>query len=65
MKTVLRWELEPKSGGTLVRMRHSGFAGGRELAKKYQGWPRMLGWLQALLERGETVEERELFTWSP
>jgi hypothetical protein len=30
-----------------------------ELANAYSGWPRILGWLQGLLERGETVEDRK------
>ncbi len=58
-KTVVRWELIPAAGGTLVKIRHSGLAAYPELAKSYQGWPRMLGWLQALLERGETVDDRK------
>lgn len=62
VQTTLRWELKPKGDGTLVRVRHSGFAGRPELTQSYRGWPRMLGWLKALLERGETVEEREAFS---
>ncbi len=58
VKTTVSWELEPTSRGTLVRIRHSGLAAHPELAKSYQGWPQILGWLQALLERGETVEDR-------
>jgi uncharacterized protein YndB with AHSA1/START domain len=65
LKTTLRWELEAKGTGTLVRVRHSGLAGHPELAQNYRGWPRMLGWLQALVERGETVEEREPLSWRP
>ena len=59
IKTVVHWELEPVSGGTLVRIRHTGLAAHPELAKSYSGWPRMLGWLQALLERGETIDNRK------
>ena len=59
IQTVVHWELEPVSGGTLVRIRHNGLAAHPELAKSYSGWPRMLGWLQALLERGETVDSRK------
>jgi uncharacterized protein YndB with AHSA1/START domain len=59
VKTKIRWELEPEEQGTLVRIRHSGFAAHPEIAQAYRGWPRMLGWLQSLLERGETVEQRE------
>lgn len=57
-QTTVRWELEPENQGTRVRIRHCGFAADRELLDNYRGWPRMLGWLQALLETGETVSTR-------
>jgi len=63
-KTKVRWELEVSENGTLVRIRHSGFAAHPELAQAYRGWPRMLTWLQALLEKGETVEQRAPVSWS-
>ena len=59
VRTVVRWELEGSRQGTLVRIRHTGFAAHPELAQSYSGWPRMLGWLQALLERDETVDDRK------
>lgn len=59
IQTTVRWELEATSQGTLVRITHSGFAAHPELAQSYRGWPRLLGWLQALIERGETVDERK------
>jgi uncharacterized protein YndB with AHSA1/START domain len=59
-KTKIRWELEPAEKGTLVRIRHSGVATHPEIAQAYRGWPRMLGWL----ERGETVEQRKVASWS-
>jgi uncharacterized protein YndB with AHSA1/START domain len=62
--TKVRWELERSGNETLVRIRHSGFAAHPELTQAYRGWPRMLGWLQALLERGETVEQRKPAAWS-
>ena len=61
-RTTVRWELEPRNNGTLVRIRHSGFAAHPELAQSYRGWPRMLGWLQALLDRGETVDDSKAVT---
>lgn len=64
VKTRVRWELEPAGNGTLLRIRHSGFAAHPEIAQAYRGWPRMLGWLQSLLERGETVEQRRPALWS-
>jgi len=71
-KTIVRWELEPRdvhglqhSGpsrvgtGTLVKVRHSGFAGNVEAAKGHgDGWKRVLGWVQAFVEKGETVGTR-------
>ena len=59
VKTQVRWELEPSGKGTLVRIRHNGFAAHPELTQAYRGWPRMLRWLQALLETGEAVEQRK------
>jgi uncharacterized protein YndB with AHSA1/START domain len=56
VETTVRWELTPTNEGTLVRVRHSGLAARPELANSYRGWPRMLGWLQAFLESGETVQ---------
>jgi hypothetical protein len=45
--------------GTRVRLRHTGLAAYPEIAQAYQGWPRMLSWLQAFMERGETVAMRK------
>jgi hypothetical protein len=41
-----------------VRNRHSGFAAHPEIATAHRGWPNMLSWLQAFLEKGETVIAR-------
>jgi uncharacterized protein YndB with AHSA1/START domain len=57
-ETTVRWELEATATGTLVRLSHSGLAAHPELAQSYRGWPRMLGWIKALLESGETVATR-------
>jgi uncharacterized protein YndB with AHSA1/START domain len=72
IKTVVRWELEPtdvhglhpngprRAGtGTLVKLRHEGFAGAPKAALgHYEGWKRVLGWMQAFVEKGETVATR-------
>lgn len=72
IETVVRWELEPRdvhnlhgSGpyragtGTLVKVRHSGFAGHPAEGKSHnQGWSGSLGWLQAFVEKGTTFETR-------
>lgn len=63
-KTTVRWELESNKQGTFVRIRHSGLSARPELRQSYTGWPRMLGWLQALLERGESIDERKPASWS-
>jgi uncharacterized protein YndB with AHSA1/START domain len=70
--TVVRWELEPrgvhglhqtgihKAGtGTNVTIRHSGFGGNTKAATDHgEGWKRVLGWMQAFVEKGETVDTR-------
>jgi uncharacterized protein YndB with AHSA1/START domain len=58
-QTKIRWELEPTSDGTLVRIQHSGFTAYPQLAQSYKGWARMLGWLRALVDDGETVDSRK------
>jgi uncharacterized protein YndB with AHSA1/START domain len=63
VETRVRWELEPTKEGTLVRIRHSGLAAHPEVKESYRGWPRMLEWLQAFLERGETVKDRKAASW--
>jgi uncharacterized protein YndB with AHSA1/START domain len=79
LKTVVRWELEPvdiqgihpsgpkRSGtGTLVKIRHTGFAGAPQDAKNHsQGWTLVLGWMQAFVEKGETAETRPAVTPAP
>jgi uncharacterized protein YndB with AHSA1/START domain len=72
VKTTVRCELEPRAvhglqhrgpqrvgNGTLVKIRHEGFADNLEAATGHsRGWTLVLGWLQAFVERGETVETR-------
>ena len=71
--TVVRWELQPQSvhglqhggpqkvgTGTLVKITHSGFAGDVKDANDHgEGWKRVLGWMQAFVEKGETIDTRE------
>jgi uncharacterized protein YndB with AHSA1/START domain len=72
LKTTVRWELEPREvhglqhrgpqkmgTGTMVRLHHSGFAGHPDALKgHHQGWIRVLGWMQAFVEKGETADTR-------
>ena len=58
-ETTVRWELIASGTGTLLRLRHSGLAAHPGIGDSYRGWPRMLGWIQALLEKGETVQHRK------
>jgi uncharacterized protein YndB with AHSA1/START domain len=72
MKTVVRWELErrevpglqgpgPKKvgTGTFVKIRHEGFAGNLAAASSHSdGWVRVLGWMQAFVEYGKTIDTR-------
>lgn len=49
-ETVVRWELEERDSLTTVRLTHSGFDS--EIARaSHRGWPQILGWLQAYVER--------------
>lgn len=57
-ETTVRWELNEIADGTMLRLRHSGLAAHPGIGDSYSGWPRMLGWIQALLEKGETVQDR-------
>jgi uncharacterized protein YndB with AHSA1/START domain len=74
LKTVVRWELEPREvhglqhhgpqkvgTGTVVKIRHSGFAATapKESVNHAQGWTRVLAWVQAFVEKGETVDRRK------
>jgi uncharacterized protein YndB with AHSA1/START domain len=73
MKTVVYWELQPqpvhglhpggprKAGtGTLLKLRHEGFAGAPQAAISHgEGWKRVMGWLVAYVEKGETVDRRK------
>ena len=66
LQTLVRWELEAAPGGTMVRMRHSGFAGATAAVQgHYQGWLRVIAWMQAFVEKGETVETRPAITPMP
>jgi len=70
--TIVRWELEARevhalhgSGrhklgmGTLVRVKHSGFASHFDQAQSHHaGWCASLGWLRDFVEKGETFETR-------
>jgi uncharacterized protein YndB with AHSA1/START domain len=75
LKTTVRWELEPKEihglqangprkagVGTLLRIRHEGFGPAPEACANHaQGWTRVLAWMQAFVETGETVDTRAPF----
>ncbi|MGH9687277.1 MAG: SRPBCC family protein [Candidatus Acidiferrales bacterium] len=64
VQTTVRWELQPIANGTLVRIRHRGLAAHPRLAQSYRGWPRMLGWLQSLVDLGQSVDDRAPASWS-
>lgn len=58
VKTTVRWELKSSGDGTMVRHQHSGLATHPEVKKSFRGWPRILGWLQAFVEKNETANDR-------
>jgi uncharacterized protein YndB with AHSA1/START domain len=55
-------EVDPPRLLIELPLSHSGLSAHPELAQSYRGWPRMLEWLKAFLERGETVEMRAPFS---
>jgi uncharacterized protein YndB with AHSA1/START domain len=71
-ETTVRIALEPRDvhglqhrgpqrvgTGTLVKIRHEGFAGDLAQAKGHgEGWVRVLGWMQSFIETGATVDTR-------
>ncbi len=58
IKTIVRMELEAKSGGTMLRLRHTGFTEAAHIKGHSEGWQRVMGWLQAFVEKGQTVATR-------
>ncbi len=51
-RTVVRWELTPKAGGTQVKMTHSGLAKLPIARKDYSGgWPGLIAQLKSFLEK--------------
>jgi uncharacterized protein YndB with AHSA1/START domain len=59
LATKVRWELRHFNNGTLVKITHSGFAGNAAAAKDHgQGWQRVLSWVRAYAEKGETIDTR-------
>ncbi len=58
-KSTVRFELVPSNQGTLVKLRHSGFAAQPATGKHYSGgWPTVLTWMKSFVEKGETIESR-------
>jgi uncharacterized protein YndB with AHSA1/START domain len=58
--TTVVWELENQSGGTIVKVIHTGFDGNADNANAHgTGWNLVLSWLQGYVERGETVIARK------
>ncbi len=58
--TTIRWELKSVPGGTQVNLRHSGFQALPDAARDHaQGWSRVLAWMQAYVEKGETLDTRK------
>jgi len=55
-RTVVRWELTPKSGGTQVRVTHSGLSNEPVARKDYSGgWPGVVESLKKFVETGKTA----------
>jgi uncharacterized protein YndB with AHSA1/START domain len=50
IETIVRFDLDEKSGITTVRLTHSGLASESSRAS-HKGWPQVLSWLQAYVEQ--------------
>jgi uncharacterized protein YndB with AHSA1/START domain len=49
-ETLVRWELKPNNGATVVRLTHSGLT--TEAARtSHRGWPQILEWLRVHIDR--------------
>ena len=73
LKTTVYWDLEERDvhglqgqgpkrvgKGTLLKLRHEGFGGAPEAAEGHsKGWSLCLSWMQAFVERAETVDSRK------
>lgn len=57
-ETMVHWDLTATGNGTHVLLRHSGLAAHPEIAMAYRGWPQMLNWLRAYVEKGTRVDAR-------
>jgi len=58
--TIVVWDLHELEGGTLIKLKHTGFAGDVEQANNHNnGWTVVLGWLRSYAEKGETVNDRK------
>jgi uncharacterized protein YndB with AHSA1/START domain len=51
-ETLVRWDLAEKDGVTTVRVTHSGLTT-ESLRKRNDGWPMILGLLQAYVEKAK------------
>jgi len=72
IRTVVRWELQAQTvhglhsngpqragTGTLLKIHHQGFATHPAAAAGHtEGWKRVMGWLVAYVEKGETIDTR-------
>ena len=55
-RTVVRWELTPKSGGTHVKVTHSGLSNESIARKDYSGgWPGVVESLKTFVETGRAA----------
>ncbi|SRR5258708_2399725 len=52
LRSIVRWELTPHRGGTLVKVTHSGLADEEAARKDYSGgWPGVVEMLKAFVEK--------------
>lgn len=59
-ETTVEFDVEPRGRGTLLRMRHTGFGAATAARENHaQGWPSVVAWLRAYVEKAETVRKEK------
>jgi uncharacterized protein YndB with AHSA1/START domain len=55
--TVVELEFKPTPGGTLLSVKHSGFASDQSFESHNKGWSRVLGWMRTYVEPKKVVAQ--------
>ena len=56
-RTVVDLAFEPTVGGTLLTVKHSGFASDQTFESHRKGWPRVMGWVKTYVQSKKAVAQ--------